>query len=399
MSWLAGRGDILAGGFLLIFASGPGQTWFIALSGPALRGELGLSHGTFGVLYALATLASGTLLLWLGAAVDRLPARHMAVPVTLGLGLACLAMAAVADPILLVATLFGLRLCGQGLMTHLALTTVARGFPVGRGRALSLAALGFNAGEALLPLAVAAAIAGLGWRPTWAVTGACVILVLPALSAFLLRRAPSPMPQDPGGGASGLTRGQIVRSARFALLLPALLSTGFIATALFFHQGAIATAKAWPAGWFAICVPVYAVTSIAANLLSGLLVDRIGARAVLPWFVLPLALGVALLAASNAPYAALLAMALVGLTAGSGNTVLTAGLAEIYGMASLGTVRALAAAAMVLASAASPAIAGLALDAGTPVAAILLAFAGMAVVAGPLAARGAAAAAVARSSA
>ena len=98
MSWLAGRGDILAGGFLLIFASGPGQTWFIALSGPALRGELGLSHGAFGVLYALATLASGTLLLWLGAAVDRVQARRMAVPVTLGLGLACLAMAAVAGP-------------------------------------------------------------------------------------------------------------------------------------------------------------------------------------------------------------------------------------------------------------------------------------------------------------
>ena len=387
MTWLAGRGDVLAAGFLLIFASGPGQTWFIALSGPALRGELGLSHGAFGSLYALATLASGTLLLWLGAVVDRFPARHIALPVTLGLGLACLAMAGVGHPILLVVSLFGLRLCGQGLMTHIALTTVARTFPDGRGRALSLAALGFNTGEALLPLVVAAAIVGLGWRTTWAITGFCVILVLPALSAFLLRRAPTPRPQNPGAGPAALTRGQIVWSAQFALLLPAILATGFIVTALFFHQGAIATAKAWPAGWFAICVPVYAVASVAANLLSGLLVDRIGARAVLPWFVLPLTLGVLLLAASNTPYAALLAMALVGLTAGSGNTVLTAGLAEIYGTSSLGTVRALAVAAMVLASAASPAMAGLALDAGAPVAAILLAFAGIGLIAGPLASR------------
>jgi hypothetical protein len=56
-------------------------------------------------------------------------------------------------------------------------------------------------------------------------------------------------------------------------------------------------------------------------------------------------------------------------------------------MSSLGTVRALGAAAMVLASAASPAMAGLALDAGAPVAAILLAFAGIGLIAGSLASR------------
>jgi hypothetical protein len=41
------RADLLAGGFLLTFASSLGQTWFVALSGPALRAELGLGHGAF----------------------------------------------------------------------------------------------------------------------------------------------------------------------------------------------------------------------------------------------------------------------------------------------------------------------------------------------------------------
>lgn len=127
---------------------------------------------------------------------------------------------------------------------------------------------------------------------------------------------------------------------------------------------------------------------LAANLLAGALVDRWGARAVLPWFVLPLTIAMVLLGLSDAPRVALVAMALTGLTAGCSNTVLTAALAEIYGTASLGTVRAVAATAMVLASAASPALAGLALDAGLPVAAILWAFAGLGLLAGPLAARG-----------
>jgi hypothetical protein len=76
-----------------------------------MRAELGSSHGTFGSLYALATLARATLLLWLGAAVDRMPARRMALPVRLGLGLACLAMVAVGHPILLVAAVTGAAPC------------------------------------------------------------------------------------------------------------------------------------------------------------------------------------------------------------------------------------------------------------------------------------------------
>jgi MFS family permease len=205
---------------------------------------------------------------------------------------------------------------------------------------------------------------------------------------LLRRAAPPPTLQAADGGAPPLARREIVWSVRFALLLPAILTTGFVVTALFFHQGAIANAKAWPPGWFAICVPVYSVASVMANLLSGVMVDRIGARAVLPWFLLPLCLGMLLLAASDAPYAAMTAMALTGLSVGSSNTVLTAALAEIYGMASLGTVRALGATAMVFASAASPALVGLALDAGAPIAVIMVGFASLCLLAGPLALHG-----------
>lgn len=217
------RADLLAGGFLLTFASCLGQTWFIALSGPALRASLGLGHGSFGSLYSLATLASGLTLIWLGAKVDHVSVRRMALGVVVGLGTACLAMAAVDSPWLLLPVLFGLRLLGQGLMTHLSLTAMARAFPEARGRALSLASLGFPAGEALLPGLAVLALSALGWRSTWMIAGAVALLVLPPLCLVLLRRAPGPaaeaviatMPQ------AALRRRDLLRSTRFALLLPA----------------------------------------------------------------------------------------------------------------------------------------------------------------------------------
>ena len=79
------------------------------------------------------------------------------------LAAASLAMAGVAAPLMLVAALYGLRLFGQGMLSHLAMTAMARWFSEYRGRALSIAGLGFPFGEAVLP-SVAVALIG---RPVW----------------------------------------------------------------------------------------------------------------------------------------------------------------------------------------------------------------------------------------
>ena len=381
------RADLLAGGFLLTFSSSLGQTWFIALSGPAVRAELGLGHGAFGGLYSLATLLSGLTLMWLGASIDRLAPHRVAVGVAAGLGLGCLGMATVGHPLALLAVLFCLRLCGQGLMTHVAMTTVGRSFAASRGRALAVTGLGFPAAEALLPAVAVLAIGSFGWRSTWAGAGALALLVLPPLLAVLLRRTPAAEPAEGLASSAPLRRRDILLSARFALLLPTILSTGFVITAVFFHQGALAAAKGWPAGWFAACIPAYAACSVIAMLGVGFLIDRYGARRVLPLFLLPLVAAMALLAMAQAPLVALVAIGLAGLSAGASNTVVTAGLAELYGTTSLGTVRAVAASAAILASALSPALVGLALDADVSVATVLIACLGLSLAAGPLAAR------------
>lgn len=386
---LLGRADLLAGGFLLTFGSSLGQTWFIALSGPALEAELHLSHGTFGSLYSLATLLSGLSLMWLGGKIDMLAPRWMAMGIAVGLGLTCLGMASVVGPLTLFAVFFGLRLCGQGLLSHLAMTIVARGFTQLRGRALAIAALGYPAAEASLPVLVVLALGTFGWRPTWLVAGGAALLALPAAFLFLLRRTRTParVIDLVGPAARSLRRRQVLFSARFAFLLPVMLTTGFVNTAVFFHQGALSSAKAWPAGWFAICIPAYAAASVIATLAAGVLVDRWGARRILPLFLLPLSTSLLLLASSTSALLAMAAMALAGLTAGASNTIVTVGLAELYGAASLAVVRALAASAMIVASALSPALVGVALDAGVTMNAVLLTCLGLSLAAGLFARR------------
>ena len=196
-------------------------------------------------------------------------------------------------------------------MPHLAMTTLGRGFSATRGRAMAIAALGFPAAEGTLPALVVLALSAFGWRTTWAGAGGLALLILPAVFLFLLRRAPAPSsaPIDRSGEvATVLRRREVLFSTRFALLLPAMLTSGFVLTAVFFHQGTLSAAKGWPAGWFALCMPVYAAASVSATLVAGALVDRWGARRLLPLFLLPLAAASALLAISTAPGFAMLAM-------------------------------------------------------------------------------------------
>ena len=82
---LSEQGRFVAAGFALCFFSSFGQTFFLGVFGGAIRGEFGLSHAGFGLLYSLATLSSACLLLWLGRGVDRFDLRANAALVCLGL--------------------------------------------------------------------------------------------------------------------------------------------------------------------------------------------------------------------------------------------------------------------------------------------------------------------------
>jgi MFS family permease len=177
----------LAFEFLAAVFSSFGQTFFISLSGGHIRAAFNLSHGDFGLLYAIGTVSSAVLLIWLGRKIDDVDLRIFTAFVIIGLGAACLGMAHVTGPVTLVLAVFALRLCGQRLMSHIAFVSMGRYFDAHRGKAVSVASMGFPAGEAIFPIIIVGVIAAIGWQDMWLALGIIVLGLLFPILMFLLR--------------------------------------------------------------------------------------------------------------------------------------------------------------------------------------------------------------------
>jgi len=372
---------LLGFGLLLVALSGSGQSFFISLFGGEIRAAFDLSNAGFGGLYALATLTSGLLLIFLGRGVDRLPLALFTTLVMAGAAAGGVLLAAAPAAWALLPAFLLLRLCGQGLMVHVAQTTVARRFARRRGTAVSMVTLGLPMAEAALPALAVTLIAALGWRSAWLVIAAALLLFLP-LALWLLRGERGARGEAPGGKAPpgrdasrGWGRRKVLRDARFYAALPALLAPPFIITALFIHQVAVAEAKGWSLAWLASVFPAFAVTHVLALLLTGPLVDRVGAVRLLPVYLLPLALALLVLAFGRGDPAAPFYLGLAGLSVGSAGALMGALWPELYGVRHLGAIRGLAHGCMVLSTAVAPVLAGLLLDAGATVPGLALAMA------------------------
>ncbi|WP_230531440.1 MFS transporter [Microvirga roseola] len=377
---LARHGRIIGMGFALTFLSSFGQTFFISLSGPNIRDAFGLSNGGFGLIYSAATLTSGLLMIWIGSIIDRVDIRLYATAGLVGLAAATLSLSLAPNVIVLGLSLFGLRLFGQGMLNHAGVMSTAR-LPEGvRGRAVGIATLGFPAGEATLPGIAVALIAALGWTGLWR-TAALVILAclgLGWLLGFFLKRkdpALSGTVRVQGTSDAGPRWIDILRDWRFLALVPTMVGYPAIVTAYFFHQRFIAEVKAWPLELLASSITIFALVSVVVAMLAGTLVDRFGAIRLSHFYLLGLTVASLALAAFSGPLLAPVFFGLIGLSAGATNVIVAAVLAELFGTQHLGKIRALAGAIMVVASAATPGIIGLLLDAAVGLGAIGIGFA------------------------
>ena len=271
----------LAAGGLLTFGSSFGQTYFIALYAGHLRETFALSHGAWGTLYALGTLASAVVMLLVGGLVDRFRIRPVTLIVLAVFAVTAFLMARVSSVWLLPILIFSLRFCGQGLMSHLSVVATVRWFAARRGRALSITAMGFSAGEALLPFTFVALAGAIGWRASWDVAAVLLLLLIPVF-AWLLRseRAPKGESMDVeslGSDGRVWTRAMALRHWLFWMLIPGLLSLPIFATAFFFQQVHLTGIKGWSLAAFTALIPVYTGGGLAGLLYGGSLVDRIGA--------------------------------------------------------------------------------------------------------------------------
>lgn len=376
---------LLLFGTLASLASAPGQTLVISLFNADIRAAFSLSHGEFGTAYMIATLASAVVILWSGKLIDRYDLRIVFGVTTIGLCLACLVAGSSTGWLTLLLALFLLRHFGQGLMSHIAVTSVNRYYQTVRGKASAIVNQGFTLAEATLPITISALIAAIGWRHSWYVLGviaACIVLpLLLLLIADHRRRHGRYLDQmallDADTSTENLSRGQrrwtrteMLRDPRFYGVLPVVLAPAFLNTGLMFHHQHIVLSKGWELETWYLLLMAYAASSITFSMLAGILVDRNGARTLMPLFTLPMVFGgLALMAGNNDAwiFGVLLSF---GAAAGMTSAVTAPFWAEVYGVQHLGAIKAVATAVMIFASAMSPALYGAMFDGGVSVPAI-----------------------------
>ncbi len=367
---------ILSLGMMLVFFSSFGQTFVVSLYIPDFMEAFGISASGFSSLYALATLSSAATLIYVGKKIDHIPLKRFALFVVAGIFLACMLAAISWNLVVLFFGIYTLRLFGQGLLMHTAMTTMSRYFTRARGKALSIAALGFPMGEAILPVLVASSIGLFGWRETLvfsAILIGTVLIPFTVASLSRIRRerifegqsdAEVRQASEQEQSQKLWKQREVFRTPWFYIFAPTVFLVGFLQTNLFFFQTFIAEEKGWSTEWMAGSITAYAASSIVMSMIAGPLIDRFSARRLFPFILLPLAGGLVVLSVGTHPLTAPLYWLLVGFTGGMNSPVTSSLYAEIFGTRSLGTVRSLFTFVMVVSTALGPVVYSFFLDRG-----------------------------------
>lgn len=355
---------LLFGGILMALSSF-GQTYFVALSGPQFRQAFDLSDGGLGTIYAIGTVLSALTLPWLGRLIDRVSVRRYSIYVAGLLTGACLLTAFSPAIFFLGLSFYLLRLGGQGLMVHTAMTATARTFPVDAGKALGVIALGLAIAQAIMPLAAVSLIEHLGWRPAWVINALIVVGGTVVALKVLPRQVAIDAPRSNNASSNAGAKGQnLWQDTRLLVTLPVILASPFVTTGFFFHQVRLAEEKSWSISWVAAWFIAYAITQAISLLVAGPIIDRIGPKRSLPYFMAPQAVAMLALAMSDSIWAAPVYLILTGISSAVASTLATALWMQLYGPEQLSRIRSFVGAWTVIASGASPVVMGLLIDRG-----------------------------------
>ncbi len=146
----------------------------------------------------------------------------------------------------------------------------------------------------------------LGWRGSWMVAAAFLVVVGAPVIYALVRRE-----RDPQGPATGAPRSsapdrllsEVLRSPGFYLLCAGVVAPPFIVTTVFFHQIYLADLRGWPVELFASGFVLMSFATAACALTCGWLIDRYTAVRILPFFLLPVTLACLVISQVEAPVA------------------------------------------------------------------------------------------------
>jgi MFS family permease len=351
--------------FVALFVSAPGQSFLLSVFVDDMLAGTGLSRTVFSVLYACATVVSATVSLVLGRTSEALGLRIVWLTVAGGLAFACVTASLASGIVLAFVALALLRAFGQGSFPLLGTLIVNYWFSSRRGAAMATASFGITAATISLPPLVAILIDAVGWRASYRIIAALLLLVLPL--GLLVRRpivvTPDGLPAaslpagDPPPPPSAARRSRRLRITvprrEAALLLAVFAAPPLVMTALTFHAVSLLGGRGLAAPAAAAALSGFGAASAVATLLSGAIADRLSTRTLLGAMSVVLLVGTILLL----PKAAALSyagFATVGFAGGLFGVTSGIAWSRTYGTGNLGRLQGISFAAQIAAAAAGP---------------------------------------------
>lgn len=370
--WKTFRDDprLILFGLLATFFTGPGQSYLISFFLPGIQSDLRLSSSQVGDLYFVATLGGSLVLPLIGRLMDRSDLGRLSLLMGFFLAFGCVLMSLAVEVWGLVAGLLLIRCFGQGALSVISSTAVARRFGQNRGKALSLVTQGYPLAEVILPIIISTWLIYYDWRSGWVLLAAMILVFYMPASFFLLKPVKGrALPQAPKMelAAKVWTMQRILLDYRFYFAMASALVLPGALTGLFFYQVEIALAKSWDIRVMATAFIFFGVSRSLLGLSIGHAIDRWTGRSLLGFVGIPFLLGLIVLRFGEMEWTAYCFLFLAGVSVGAGGNARTAFWAEAYGVKHLGALRGLIAFLMVLSTAVSTPIFGRLLDWGTPI--------------------------------
>lgn len=357
---------IVAAAGLVVFSSGPGQSYVFAVFIDSIIEDTGLSRTGISVLYLASTILSAVLVTFVSRLADRYGPRLMLVAAGLGLGAACFGMATATHILIFYLAFAALRALGQGSLSINCILLVNQWFVSKRGRAVGIMTLGAMLSTALFPSFARFLIDSIDWRGAYAVLGVAAIGLIVPVAILVVRNRPEDVGLFPDGspqppvsetrqGVAGVRRSiRVYSSPSFWLLALSLSSPSLITTALMFHQASIFQENGLSATLAAGAFAVFSVSSAVSSLAAGFVSDRIGPKSLLVFSMATLVATLALGVVVNSLYVAVVYIVMMGVSSGSYIIVHSTIWAYYYGRHGLGRVQGPAMTLSVCASAIGP---------------------------------------------
>ena len=360
---------IIIFGFIFTFFSSFGQSFFLGLFNSPIRNELGITHGQFGNIYAMATIISSVLLIWVGKKIDEYQIFYYSFFVIILLFLSSLFFSFINNIFLLAIGIFLMRFSGQGLMSHTSTTTISRFFEKSRGKALSTIWFGLSSAEFILPVFVTYFFVIYSWKTVWQGIAVIIILFLPIVIFNTIRSVKLESREKDQNPKINLKikswrRVEVIKDFRFYIVSLNMLAMPWVATGVFVYQSFITESKMWSIYTIPKAFMVYSITSIITLFFSGFLVDKFTSRKLIPLMNIPLLFAMLVLFYNEQEISAFIFLGLIGVSNGLANVLGSSTWAEIYGVKYIGSIKALTTALMVFSTAFGTALFGALIDRG-----------------------------------